>query len=383
MVAISEEKTGRTQEIRDAVRTMLDVIQEWNDSDVEYFTERVETAVSASLNVILNGDVPAESLAVFAKVVTLGEIWARVLDGEDGMVGRDGTPARPFWDSLNELREAFERVEVQAIGGIEPVADLLAQMKDYPHKYDQIARMYGRYDAERDRWTGPFWAANGTPAIQLIEQEGKNPGSVVPPGYNPLSEQQKETRAVGLTALAKVRQQLAEAGRGKPVDKDRATVEQLLREGQFPDVIASVKGVSEKAVRATAAQLGIVIKEREEILNEAYAKMIAGDRERSGDQAYLDGMTAMPQLTAEPHLPAELPTAANDNEAGDGGDDGGDEPTALTGEDLRAFVESAASDNPDITASAVVAMIRDDGMTASAINVGRILSAAKKAAANA
>lgn len=388
--AVEELKTNRSKEIRDAVQTVLDVVDEWSSSEIEYFTEKLENAVSAGLNVVFNGDIPAECLAIFAKAVALGEIWTRILNAEEGTIGPDGTPSRPFWDALQQLRESVEQAAATVSRGIEPVADLLAQMKDYAHKYDQIARMYGRYDADRDRWTGPFWNVNGTPNIPLIEQEGRNPGSVVPPGFNPLADKQKQARTESLSALAKIRQKLSEAANnGKPVDKDRATVEQLLREGQFPDVIAAVKGVSEKSVRATAAQLGIVIKEREEILNEAFEQYQRDDRVRAGDSAYIDAMSATPagqQLDDSGSGPVDDhnadpdagESAAADQEAEPETDT--EELTALTGEDLRAFVEMAVSDNPEITASGVVAQIREDGMTASPIAVGRILSAARKAA---
>lgn len=369
----------RAAEIRAAVQTLLDAIDDWSASEHEYFTEKLETSISAALSVILNGDMPAAVMGLFAKCVVLGEIWVKVQAGEDGILTDDGLPGRPFWDAIRALREAYESVDAIQRRGIEPVAELLQQLKDHPHKYEQIARIYGRYDAERDKFVGPFYFKNGSPNVEAIEKEGREPGSVVPAGYDPLAESQSKARQAGLSALAKVRKRLAET-QGQPVDKDPATVEQLLREGQFPDVIAFVKGVSEKSVRDTAGRLGIKIREREEILDEAFRKFQEDARNSNGDRPYLDAIESLTSSAVD--LESVDDSSADDSaELGDEDPEPSRADTALTGEDLRAFVEMCVSDNPEISTSQVMHLIQEDGQTASAIAVGRILSGVRKAAA--
>jgi len=378
--SIKSSNSGRIAEINNALQTIFDAYEAWNISDVDYFPQSFETAISAGLNVILNNDIPASMIAVFSKCVHFGEIWAGVLAGEQGLADEQGMPARPFWDALHALREVFEKREVVERKGIEPVSDLLKQLKDHPHKHEQIARMYGKYNAEKDRYEGPFFYSSGTPNISLIEQEGKFPGSVIPKGYNPLAEKQKEARLAGISALAQVRKKLAEAS-GAPIDKDPASIEELLREGAFPDQIAMVKGCTEAHVREVAAKMGFTIQEREDILNAAYEAQIKDSR--ISDQPYLNSMNSLNSDELQ-ELDADEPVLSeNINIEDDSNSDSDSAPDSssginLTGEDLAAFVEIAFSENPDVTTAQVRAMIEADGQTASPIAIGRAISKARQ-----
>jgi hypothetical protein len=375
-------RSERITEIREAIKTMIDAYESWRVSDLEYFPESLETAISAALNVVLNGDIPSELMSIFSKCVLLGELWAKVLSSEDGLVGADGMPSREFWVAFQAVQELMETSEAVQRSGLEPVAELLAQMRDNPHRHEQIARMYGVYDSERDRWQGPFFYAGGNVNVGLIEQEAANPGSVVPPGFNPLSKRQQEKKSEGISALEKVRRKLAEAS-GKPVDKDPATIEQLLREGQFPDVIAAVKGVSEKSVRAMADRLGIKIRERDEILTEAYQQSIADDAERKSPtiRDFQEPLSQSVSLDSDPEVDFEPENSESadvrEEEAGAEPDDSDDLSTKITGEDLRAFVELSYAENPEVTVAQIKAQIEADGMTVSPISIGRALSNVK------
>ena len=380
------EKQRRIKEVREAIQTITDAHESWSLSDVEFFPQSLEMAISAGLNVVLNGDIPAELMALFAKCVALGDLWAKVLEGDEGLVSVDGMPTRPFWDALRDVQKLMEKQESIERNGIEPVADLLAAMKDNPHRHEQVARMYGKYDSNKDRWSGPFFLPGGSVDVRLIEKEAAEPGSVVPAGYNPLAERQQKQREDGISALEKVRRKLAEAS-GRPVDRDPATVEQLLREGQFPDVIASVKGVTEKHVRQLAASLGIAIKERDEILNDAFAGMIADDAERKNPKTDdFSGVAPSPVnldlLETGMEIDLEDSNEADSDELSDFSVDEPDESleTKLTGEDLKAFVAVAFSENADVTVAQLSAMIEADGQTASPIAIGRALSNCRQTA---
>lgn len=412
VASAADSSINRTQEISSALQSIFDAYDQWSVGEIDHFTAAFEAAISAGLNVILNGDIPGPLIGLFSKVVHFAEIWARIQDNEEGIVDDNGMPGRSFWASLESLRNEWERTETENshAGGIEPVRQLLDMMADFPGRHDQIARMYGIYNADTDRYSGPFFNKNGTVNVQLIEQEGANPGSVVPVGWNPKHEQQKKTRLAGLSALARVRAKLAEQNRG-PVDRDPATVEQLLREGQFAEAIAEAKGVSVQFVRNEARRLGIVLRSPDEVLNEAFEKMQRQERQDGPDGAYLRGMTESQAgfqnnvrgdvrelgggMDSDLESDLDIDSDLGDSDLGSDVDSDLDsdlpsipdegsimeddrELTALKGPDLKAFCELAASENPSVTTAEVLQMIQADGQHASPIAVGRYLAQAKE-----
>jgi hypothetical protein len=118
--------------------------------------------------------------------------------------------------------------------------------------------MYGqkKRTADGERWTGPFFSA-GRVDHHKVEQEAKQPGSVLGDGYVPPAEQ--ERRAHAATQASEKLKMLASL---KPKAKKEIDIGALLYEGQFPDVIARVSGKSETEVRIYARNNNIPINER-------------------------------------------------------------------------------------------------------------------------
>ncbi len=298
-------------------------------------------------------------------------------------------PGRRVIEAWEELASAFAEGPMRP--GIEPVSELLIQLKDYPEKHSQIARMFGKFDADEDRWSGFFFhPERGTPLPDLIEKEGREPGSVVPLGWDPRNERLSAQRAADIQELQGLKEffvrHLKEL-RGIQIDKDPATVEQLLREGQFPDVIANVKGVSEASVRAKAAQLGIVISERDEQLQAAFIEYQAVDDAKN--QVYQDAMSSQPSTPAFDRAgfgDDEKPTeASQDLETPDESESESEESEESFGtldrDSLYAFLAAAMSEEPGLNASSAVRKLREQKIEASAIMVGRLIAQIKAEAA--
>lgn len=365
----SDQLKERSEEITATLSGMIDAVDEWNSSESDVFPANLETLISASLNIVLSSDVPADLMPLFQQVVIFGDYWARLQNDEPGTLDRDGIPGAEFWSGIEGIRKIIANIDSQTISkGIEPVSQLLDDFRDDPLKYTYIARMYGNYDADRDRYTGPFWLPNQTPNIKLIDQEAANPGSVVPIGYNPLSERRKEIRKESMSALQKVRQRLAanQSPKDGTYDKEPNTsIESMLREGQFPDVIAHGKGIEESVVREEAKRLGIVIQERNEIL--AAATKESYQRDNAQDDVYRNSQPIRVEQNQSPAAETAAGTAEIDNEM-----------ATLSGEDLTDTIESYLDEDDALSTAQVYDRMQQDGVTASKVAIGRALAAIRR-----
>lgn len=138
----------------------------------------------------------------------------------------------------------------------ESVQDLL----ESKHGGWQIARMYGMRVDGLD--TGPFFTEHGTPDEARILQEARSPGSVlgedwVHPRYQKWQEDQEKKVSVLQERLQPFAEIFLWSDKPEPAPEDPDTIEELLRQGQYPSVIARVKKVSLEEVFEVAAQLGI------------------------------------------------------------------------------------------------------------------------------
>ena len=102
---------------------------------------------------------------------------------------------------------------------------------------------------------GPFLDTNGSILSDKLDQEEKEPGSVVPADWIP--EQEKIRLEMHNVDVQKRIQALE--GKAEAAAKPQESVEGLLREKQFPDVIAKVCGVTEEQVRKVAEALDIPV----------------------------------------------------------------------------------------------------------------------------
>jgi hypothetical protein len=149
------------------------------------------------------------------------------------------------------------------------VASMLKEYGSASQRYVWIARAYGEYDADEDMWNGPFFNRHGIPNEGLIEKEGKNPGSVLGENYQPSSQKIKMARlkAAALKQLAGLQAGLFRPeGGAKP---EKATVLEMLQDGQYADVISRVKKVPLDDVLKVAKENGIPIVSRDAVLSAA------------------------------------------------------------------------------------------------------------------
>ncbi|MCH9838237.1 hypothetical protein K0U83_21420 [bacterium] len=256
MSEVEAEQT-RTDEITDVLNGLCDEHEKFQKGDTAYPGETFDLAVTDVDLVIHSGDWPKQTIGVCKKVGAFLESWNRY---RGGAWNRDYSPKNEVWSTLREVIEEFELVKTPVTRTIEPVHILLEQMKDYAARYKQIAKMYGWRVETRPgqyKWAGPFFDGNGVEVTGLIEQEGKTPGSVIPEGWRPDDEVERETRRSKevRNRLSNARKRLDSAAKAHEVDP--ASIEDLLFEGQFPDVIAKVKKVPLADVHATAGNLGI------------------------------------------------------------------------------------------------------------------------------
>ncbi len=244
--------SARVDEMLTAVREFLNEHDIWaNDTRApEQPSVAFENALRNAVTIVLNGDIPARCQELWVQIGRLAEEWNQYAqDARD----RKGRPLPRFWAAFTSMRDAFEKSLRSAPKRMEPVSALLAQRVSY----EQIAfHIYGY------RGKGPFVTVAGQPDIAKIHQEAEKPGSVVDPEWiHPLQMQMASDEIVRSEhTLANVR--TAAGDETKRQNIDPASIEQLLREGQFPDVIAKVKAVSLSQVLAEAGRLGITPNER-------------------------------------------------------------------------------------------------------------------------
>lgn len=235
----------RKQNILDAVGTMIAEHDRWaDDQDApDVPTQRLEFAIDAAILECAHGDVPGDCRQLVAAMELLFHEWSSYKDGRWDNRGR---PLGSFWDAFRAVMLARKGASMSPKRTIEPVAELLRQKVGY----EQIAVIYGR---ER----GPFMR-DGRVDVDAILRESETKGSVVSAGWvhpDEIDRQSEEIESLNgkLAALQAL----------SPVDEvEKATIEEMLREGAFPEQIAAVKKVSLDEVRAVAEEHGITPNER-------------------------------------------------------------------------------------------------------------------------
>lgn len=179
-------------------------------------------------------------------------IW-RVQEEHRGYVTREpgkirlenGAPGPGFWGALKAVILARVESEPSIIEVLEPVSVLLKQGVSYAQIGTQI---YGRGGV------GPFIQPTGDVNVALIEQEAKEPGSVVPADWVPLWEIESLKRRKA--AIRSPLDAFSAMETAKKYD-DPATVEELLREGAFVQQIERAKNVTREHVLEVASRIGV------------------------------------------------------------------------------------------------------------------------------
>lgn len=249
-------KTSRTDAILSATDTLIRVHDDWENDEKSPLqpSEAFETALIAAVETAENGDTPMQCRELVTALSRLGFEWSEYADGK---MDRRRCPVGSFWAAFRAVLNAREGATPPARQRLEPVAELLAQGVTYHQIAHHIYGHHGR---------GPFLNRAGQPDVTLILQERDKPGSVIGDDWvHPADAAAQKTASVEmkrrLTAIKRRDEDRPE------VTIDPATIEQLLREGQYPDVIARVKGTTLEAVLAEAQRLGIRPNERPDLSN--------------------------------------------------------------------------------------------------------------------
>lgn len=237
--------SNREKEILSAVDHLIKTHDDW-ESDPNapaMITQAIEEAILAACEICEQGDIPAKCRQLCTVAVPrLRFEWD---DYADGNRRTDGTPTARFWAAFKDVIEARKGAVPFVEKRPEPVAELLAQKVSY----EQIARhIYGH------NGKGPFLRNDGSIDIAAIKAEGAKPGSVIEDSWmHPLEVERKrkwEAEVDGrLTALT------AREENEPRKHVDPRTIEDFLREGARPDVIARVKMVEIGEVLAVKNRL--------------------------------------------------------------------------------------------------------------------------------
>lgn len=215
-------------------------------------SEDVMLAIESAAIICEKGDVPESCREICTLIMPrLALELDKYQSGDDESRQPNGSPTPSFWVAARHLAKARIDADQTMSPVLEPVSFLLKSGVTH----DQIAfHIYGH------RGEGPFVSGNGIANVALIEQEAANPGSVIPKDwvhpskYAAVAAKKKELEAK-LEAY-----KILEAGPKR--NTDPATVEQMLQDGCYIQVIQKYKGVTREEVLKAAAKLGIEPKEQ-------------------------------------------------------------------------------------------------------------------------
>lgn len=322
--------TSRTGEILEAVDLLIQVHDDWESDpkapDVP--TAKFEEAVLACVEVCNLGDTPSKCRELVDAVSRMGVEWEKYAGGEMGPGHR---PRGSFWGAMRAVFHAREGAAPLQHQPIEPVSLLLKQGVSQ----QQIAlHIYG------DGKTGPLVGPNGQPDATKILQEADNPGSVIPKGWVHPREDERIS-----AHRERLKHRLAAAERHEDLDRqteDPATVEELLREGAFPQQVARVKNVP-----------------LDEVLQ--VAEKLRAEGVKVNEPPNLSSMRAPhePQLTPEQDkgLQPKQPS-------GDAFDFGADDPeSGESAPDIDTLIQLVHEEHPDLGAGELVSILADQHET--------------------
>ena len=386
------QQQTRETEIKSALKTMVDAKRKWSLSEDRFFPDWLENAISAALNIALNGDVPASCIKIHTACVRLADAWGHIIASGEGLDQKTGIPGPTFWSLFESLESQLKNSSVSKHRFLRPVKELLEEYKnDSGRKWLYIARDYGWLDktGEDHVWKGPFFT-NGNVDQFLIEKEAREPGSVVPAGWHPEDENEKQRKDIvesSGSALSRIRQHLKSQGRIQDSPEDPATIEELLRQGQFVSVIARVKRVSEEEVRSVADRLKITALSKEDLYQKAqvegaaddqvYRQSMIGDDDTSGGSGELMIDDGGGNDDGAPSAPKGLSSPADENQPDSGpidtpDIDDEDSNSSDSPDDLLARLFEA---NPDIDTPRAMQALKTAGVTITGQAVGRKLAA--------
>ncbi len=219
--------TMEAKSIEDSVSNMLKTHEQWANSNEPSINLNYKTVVEDMFDAWATADIPASFRRLYEAVLRLQVEWEKF--GLNRSENRPN-PHEGYWRALAEVQREFSGYQEQSIPEIEPVWLLVQQ--GVPMM--QIATaIYGQDGI------GPF-LINRKPRLDLVAQEAKTPGSVIPKDWvHPaVAEKMAEQRKKLENRLQRTRELAQEHGDAPE------TVEQLLAEGVGHKQIARMKGLS-------------------------------------------------------------------------------------------------------------------------------------------
>lgn len=240
---------SRITEILQAVDQLLKVHDDWEADDTAPVqpTEAFEQAIITAIETGDNGDVPAQCREICQALARLRVEWDAYAAGHARTA--DHRPIGRFWGAFRNLINCRAGAETYTPKQPEPVWMLIEQKVTY----HQIAfHIWGH------RGQGPFITASGQPDIEKILDEAKNPGKWTKDWIHP------DQLAIANHRQGELKRRLSAVSVREDVPQtvEKASIEDMLREGQYPDVIARVKHTTLEEVMAVAKKHGLTPNER-------------------------------------------------------------------------------------------------------------------------
>lgn len=249
--------SGRKSVIINAISQLKRTHDEWEgDSEAPRVpTAALEAAIETAVDVCAVGDIPGDCRQLVNSMGLVAREWNRF---KDGAMTTDFRPLPAFWGELGAVFSLLRGVQAAPRRTREPVHVLLDQGVS---EYQITHPMHGWLNLETERWEGPLLDEYGNTDFTKLYQERDKPGSVIPADWiHPaeaarIAEEEKQSRGHFLSASQPVH------------DEDPATVEEMLRQGAYPEQVARAKNVSVDEVRSIARKNGIVINERPNLMD--------------------------------------------------------------------------------------------------------------------
>ncbi len=225
----------RTEQLLTAVDNLLRVHDDWEADETAPVqpTAAFEIAIGEAIAVGDEGDIPAQCRDLCVALQRLGVEWEKFVNG---LRTPDHRPIASFWGAFRDVIHSRAHSETKELKQPEPVSLLIEQK--VPH--NQIGRHIWGFQGK-----GPFINSLGQVDSTKILEEAKEPGKYTKGWVHPeqIARQRDSQRELS--------RRLGNASRREQVNAkvvEKASIVEMLKEGQYPDVIARVKNVSLEAV---------------------------------------------------------------------------------------------------------------------------------------
>lgn len=240
---------SREREILAALDKLFGVFDSWqaDPKAPDVPTRDFELALLNAYEVCENGDIPGSCREIC--VVSMPRLKHEWNLYEGGERRGDGNPLPRFWAAFEALTMSRKGAKPFVPTIPPPVKELLDVQEVTP---EQVAyHIWGR------NRKGPFVQDNGTPDHVKLRKEADNPGSVIPDGWIPPWEEARRDAWNSITSRRIVA--IGVANQDEIDHVDPTPVEDHLRNGQSPSVIAKIKKISVDEVLKVAKEKGIAI----------------------------------------------------------------------------------------------------------------------------